>query len=400
MEHKIIAAIAASRDSFERVNAHLESSDFSPEGWHVVRAIRKFYKADTEIAAADLDLVKRAVLRKIVNAKHTDMFEVYFQVVADQDVSAVNVVDELLEAKRASIELSLADAILSKQRDQADMLLDKLAEIRATETLESAVHEEYSGVTPAELAQEMTQSNLIRVAPASLNRRLGGGVLRGTHVVVVARPEAGKTLVVITMAAGFVQQGLKVLYAGNEDPIHTVMMRVLCNLTMLSREEIQADPDKAGSLAEDSGYNNVVFAGLSGGSLEDLRMLCSKHRPDVLIVDQIRNLTSKAENRTNQLESVARGVRNLGREFAMVTVSVTQAGDSASGKLILDMGDVDGSNTGIPGACDVMLMSGTNQSYDEQDTRMFKLAKNKPGNNHDNWTVSIDRTHSRVRDIG
>ena len=400
MEHKIVAAIAADRNSFERVNAHLEQSDFSPEGWHVVRAIRKFYKADTEAASADLSIVQRAVLRKIVNAKHTDMFEIYFQNVSQQDVSAVNVIDEVLEVKRASIELSLADAILSKERSQVELFLDKLAEVRASETLETAVHEEYSGVSPVELVKELDSRNLIRVAPASLNKRLGGGVQRGTSIVVVARPEAGKTAIALTMIGGFAQDGRKILYIGNEDPIRQVMMRMVSNLTMMSAAEIHNDPDRAREIAGDAGYDNIVFAGVAGGTLEDIRMLCSKHTPDVLIVDQIRNLTTNAENRTNQLETVSRGMRNLAREYDMVSISITQAGDSASGKLILDMGDIDGSNTGIPGACDILLMSGTNQSYDDQDLRMFKLAKNKASGNHENWTVGLDRVHSRVRDVG
>lgn len=401
VEHKIVAAIAADRKSFERVESHLDSADFSAEGWHVVSAIKKFYHADPDATAADLSLVKRAVLRRLTNRKHGDTFEIYFQTVDQQNVSSINVVDEILAARRESIGLALADAILSKSREQEDLQLDKMAAIRAAETLATDVHEEYHMVPVSELSASLEQRNLLRVAPASLNRRLGGGVTRGTHIVVVARPEAGKTLIVLTMLAGFVQQGLRVLYAGNEDPIKSVMMRLISNLTLMSRAEIEAAPDKAMELALSAGYEHAIFAGLSGGSLSDLHTLCAKHRPDVLIVDQIRNLaSSKAENRTTQLEAVARGMRNMAREFNLVAVSVTQAADSASNKLILDMGDVDGSNTGIPGACDVMLMAGSTQSYDEQDLRMFKLAKNKASGTHENWTVSIDRIHSRVKDVG
>jgi hypothetical protein len=91
-------------------------------------------------------------------------------------------------------------------------------------------------------------------------------------------------------------------------------------------------------------------------------------------------------------------MRNLAREFDMVAVSVTQGSDSARGKLVLDMGDVDGSNVGIPGAADVMVMIGMNDDYDSQDRRMITLAKNKVGGNHSSWPIGIRRETSRFTD--
>ena len=399
MEHKIIAAVAADRGSFERINSHLANSDLSPEGGQVYKEIRKFYSKDANAQHVDLDIVQSAVVRRLTNPKHNELFVVYFQHVASQDVSSINVVDEVIAAKRKVAQMNLADAILSSQDEQIDLMLDKVEALRASETLDDNVHEEYQGLAVEALSPEFDQEHLIKVAPQSLNRRLGGGLLRGTHMVVVARPEAGKTLMVLTMVDGFVRCGRKVLYIGNEDPIKSVVMRLITNITNMSSTEVLQQPQQAMSLAVERGYENAVFAGLSGGTLDDVRSLCTKHRPDVLIVDQIRNLATKAENRTNQLETVARGMRNFAREFDLLSISVTQAGDSASGKLVLDMGDIDGSNTGIPGACDVLLMAGMNESYDQQNIRMLKLAKNKASGRHDEWTVSIDKVHSRIRDL-
>lgn len=399
MEHKIIAALAADRSSFDRIDPHLSTSDLSPEGGQVLKAIRRFYYKDLDAKQVDLDLIKSAVVRKLTNAKHSDLFAVYFQNVAHLDVSAVNVVEEVLSAKREVVSMHLADAILSKQEEQITKLLSEFEALRADSSLEGAVHEEYQGVSADTLLLGFDPEHLIKIAPRSLNRRLGGGVLRGTHIVVVARPELGKTLIVITMLAGFVSSNLKVLYVGNEDPIKAVVMRALTNITNMTADEIKNDPLLAMEKARNRGYDNAIFAGLNGGTIGDVRALCTKYHPDVLIVDQIRNLTTDAENRTTQLETIARSMRNLAREFDCVAVSVTQAGDSARDKLILDLGDVDGSNTGIPGACDIMLMAGFNQSYDDQNIRMFKLAKNKASGVHDNWTVGIDKKHSRITEI-
>jgi hypothetical protein len=125
-----------------------------------------------------------------------------------------------------------------------------------------------------------------------------------------------------------------------------------------------------------------------------------KHKPDVLIVDQIRNVQVRAENRTNELEKVARGMRDFARIYNLLAVSVTQAADSARNKLELDMGDIDGSNIGIPGACDVMIMVGMDQAYYDNDERVVNLAKNKLTGEHSKWVVGISKQISRVRDPG
>lgn len=398
MEHKILAAIIADRASFDRIDAHLDQDDVTPEGAIILKAIRQFYGKDTKAAKADLALIRNTVLRGLSNQKHHEIFDLVFQRIKDTDVSAVNVVDDVLSAKREAAEMALAEAIHAKDRGRISQLIEKLSSLRLDEELRGAVHEEYQGLDADSLVDTFDESALIRVAPKSLNRRLKGGVMRGHHLVVVAYPETGKTALVLTMMNGFVGQGLKVLYVGNEDPTKSIVRRFVSCLTGLRESAIRDDPEEAVTRAKAKGYDNAVFVGLSGGSLEDIRGLCSKHRPDVLVVDQIRNLSSRAENRTNQLEEVARGMRNLAREFDMVAVSVTQGADSARNKLTLDMGDVDGSNVGIPGAADVMVMVGMNQDYDQHDRRMITLAKNKVGGDHSSWAVGIRRDLSRYTD--
>lgn len=398
MEHKILAAIIADRKSFDRVDAHLSHDDVTPEGAIILKHVRQFYAKDPQANKADLAAIRARVHRGLTNPKHQELFDIVFQQIKDTDVSAVNVVDDVIAAKREAAEMALAEAIHAKDRGRIDQLMDKLGSLHIDDELQGAVHEEYQGLDAAGLIDTFDKNHLIRVAPRSLNRRLNGGVLRGHHIVIVAYPETGKTALVLTMATGFVAQGLKVLYVGNEDPTKAIVRRFVSCVTGWREDMINADPDGAVAAAKAKGYDNAVFVGLSGGSLHDIRALCSKHNPDILIVDQIRNLSVQAENRTNQLEAVARGMRNLAREFDLVSISVTQGADSARGKLVLDMGDVDGSNVGIPGAADVMVMVGMNPDYDSQDRRMITLAKNKVGGDHSYWPVGIRRELSRFVD--
>ncbi len=400
MEHKIIAAIIADRQSFEQIEPHLGSEDVSPEGAQVLRAVRDFYLKDPDAQRADFDLITGAVMRRLSNPKHRELLDLYLQRVERQDISAVNIVDAVLSAKRESLELSLAEAIAAKQHTRVDELVERLSQLRMDAGLEGSVHEEYQGLTPQELVEIVDPSNRISLAPESLNRRVDGGPWRGHHIVVVAYPETGKTAMAMTLASNFAKQGLKVLYIGNEDLIKSIVLRALTSLLNVAEKLIRKFPDKANESAQEKGYDNMIFAGLTGGSLPDIRALVVKHKPDALIVDQIRNVTTNSENRTLQLEAVARAMRNMAREFDLVAISITQGADSARNKLILDMGDVDGSNVGIPGTADLMIMMGMNQDYEKNDNRMITLAKNKISGKHESWPVCIDRERSRIFDIG
>ena len=63
-------------------------------------------------------------------------------------------------------------------------------------------------------------------------------------------------------------------------------------------------------------------------------------------------------------------------------MSVTQAGESAQNKLVLSMGDVEWSNTGIPGAADLMIGIGLDDEYLSTDKRMLSIPKNKVNGRH------------------
>jgi hypothetical protein len=104
----------------------------------------------------------------------------------------------------------------------------------------------------------------------------------------------------------------------------------------------------------------------------------------------------KEDSLTRQLEKAAMAARNLGKKHGAMVMSVTQAGDSASGKAILEMGDVDSSNTGIPAQADVMVGIGASMEDIEMGRRVISLPKNKRSGQHGYFPVRVDPTRSRI----
>ena len=77
------------------------------------------------------------------------------------------------------------------------------------------------------------------------------GMSGGDFLYILARPESGKTAWIVNMVAGpggFAEQGAKVHCIFNEEPAIRTMIRAISSCTGMTREEIEADKQKASEL--------------------------------------------------------------------------------------------------------------------------------------------------------
>lgn len=396
-ESKVVASFLRNRKDYDNAYPHLNHEEWSPLGAVILDTINSYYAKDLHAEAVDLEVFRMSLDRRFKDVpRHMDKARDYLEGVVNLDVSSINVISEIIEQKRAQVGTQLADALISQDHERIGLYLREYEELADSAVLEDHVQDEYVGVTLDQLEEQFNDDGSWKLAPGELSKRIRGGLRPGHAVVVAARPERGKTLFGINFAAGFLVQGARVLYIGNEDPVPDLVLRMLSNLTGRTEQEMFADKDGTMEIALERGYDRCVFVGLSPGTLYEVEALVRRHEPDILIVDQMRNIRAKTENRTQQLEVVAQELRNIGRKHGCVVISMTQVGDSGRDKLVLNDGDIDGSNTGIPGACDVIVMIGSNEDFERRDLRRLTLAKNKRGGDHSDFTVSVDRARSRV----
>jgi hypothetical protein len=396
-----LASLIRSRAAYERVGSLIPDSDLSEQEKLLLAHVQEYYERDPEAKCVDPELLTNAICRDLQNPKHKDQFASVVKTLVDMEVSPANVVQDFIEVRRTAAGNKLATALAaSKKQDDVAPLLEEYAEWAARTDIDTVEKEVVQGKSVRDLiAPRIQAGGLIRVAPSSLNERLDGGLLRGHHMIVFARPEVGKTMFLVNSVAGFARQGLRVLYIGNEDPLEDIVLRTVCRMADMTRSEVIESPEQAEERAKHNGYDNVVFAGLSPGTPSEIEALVVEHRPDVVLIDQLRNLHVGEDNFTRTLEKAAQAVRNIGRRNGCVVVSVTQAGDSASGKSVLEMGDVDSSNTGIPSAADVLLGIGMSGEDEIRGFRVLSLCKNKPGGNHDFFPVRVDPQRSWIRSV-
>lgn len=398
-ERKVLAAVLKSREAYDAIKGHVGEGTFTEQANVVWKAADAFYSRDPGAKTADYAVVGGDISRSLTSPKHRETFADILKDLERLDVSAANIAYDFLAVRREQAGAKLASAlVMNKGADEIAPLLEEYEKCQVASQLSSdePSAEVLQGLPLAEITKTYAATDLIKLLPEGLNRRLDGGLLRGHHVVVFARPEMGKTMFLVNAVAGFLAQGLVVLYVGNEDPLTDIVLRVVSRLSGRNKFEVLDDPAAAELAARESGYDNLILAGLAPGTPREIEALVDKYKPDVLLIDQLRNVAipTKDGNRVVQLEQAATAARNIAKKFSVLVVSVTQAGDSASGKAVLEMGDVDSSNTGIPAQADVMVGIGAAQEDLSMGRRVLSLPKNKRSGKHEFFPVRCDTTKS------
>lgn len=405
MEKELLGVSLRSRQDYALVKNYIDvhQKGYSKHFQVLMGMVGNYYARDDNAQHVEPEVLMAQVEETLRNQKHT---EVFHSLVSDAVASShdANVRTVILSAKEQEIGDRLAVALTSSGgAENVDELIEELKALRSVtslEQLEDSGLEVYSNIDLESLMNKtFDPANLIKLYPASLNDRIDGGAKRGHHIIVYGRPESMKTGTVINMNCGVAHQGFKSLYFINEDHPDDLIIRHVTNLSGMTKGEMRDNPRRAERLAYDRGFGNIIIVSAAPGTLGQLSAYVDKYQPDVIIVDQLRNLRVKAESRVNQLDMAAAGVRNIAKEANVLAISVTQAGDSAEGKAVLDMGDVDFSNTGIPGAADLMIGVGVTPEMEAENVRMFSLPKNKLSGDHSSFPVRVIPPLSKVRNV-
>jgi KaiC/GvpD/RAD55 family RecA-like ATPase len=373
-EKRILGTALKKREYWNRLQELLDKKQLSEPSKLIYDEISKYYELDPLAQECDKDSLEERLAR--TNPKHKEILLATFHSL--EEVSPENLFYDLSELKRYEIGQKLAAALLAgNKNEQVKELITLYNEITPEALAAKSSTSLYEGIDLNALLVKYTREGRIKFMPRMLNEVLGGGVLRKNHVVIFGRPEIGKSTFLKELTAGFLWQKLKVLYVTNEDPAEVHQMRMLVRLTKMSEEEIEANPEQAQAIAGDRNIEKFMMLEVDSGTLDQIEEVVVEKSPDILIVDQIRNLNIKENNYVLQLEKAARGIRILAKRYDLVGISVTQAGDSAEGKEILGMGDIDYSNTGIPGSCDLLMGFGGFSGENDYGFRTVSFPKNK-----------------------
>jgi archaellum biogenesis ATPase FlaH len=397
-ELKILAAVTKDRENYEKIVDHVDLKDFAPEAKLIFAEVGDYYAHDTEAPNVDIEILLARLARRVSKPSDADRLS---GIVKDlPDVSGTNVVREVLDLKAAALGSELAAAVFAgKSSREIRPIVERWISVSDAEGLDNESEIYTAQPIHGLVARRLDQGSLIQIAPRALNDRLDGGALPGHHVLVFAPTEMGKTLFVINMVAHFLRQGHRTLYVGNEDPADDIILRLASRISGMDKYGIKASPETVQELLDANGWKDFIFADLAPGTFPRIERLVKKYDPKILVLDQLSNINvnvSKSESKTGSLEQAAKEARALAKRCGILVVSVTQAADSATGRVVLGRGDVHNSNIGIPGQVDLMLGIGADEAMESRGLREISLVKNKISGNHDHFTVRFNPILSKV----
>jgi hypothetical protein len=163
---------------------------------------------------------------------------------------------------------------------------------------------------------------------------------------------------------------------------------------------VEDNPKAYTDLAKERGYDNFICHQMYPGTVGEITKMIDKYEPDAVFVDQLRNLSMKgASSLTEVLERGGRAMRNLGLRYGNRVFSVTQAGESAHNKPVVDYNDVEYSNTGFAATVDLFIGIGSDEQLRQQGTSIITLSRNKISGVQESYAVQVDKLKSKIRSM-
>lgn len=397
----ILGACIASRKAWEKVYDHIDAGDLSPPVGFWWTILAEAYKRDSAAGSMDKATLRSLGESRIPSPKQADTL----LGVLDMDVPAspINVVTVVLELKRKNLVAEFAGAAMGGEQKKANKLLEALNSIWKADNLDEHRAEWKDSLPAAELFGSSGTASRIPFGPPSLNAKLDGGVFPGCHVVVFGRTEIGKSTFVVDAVARLLKRGKRVLYVGNEDEINRLKIRLICRTLRVKPAEAEARKEEI-AVAFHQYEQLLLMTQLYNGTVDSIRERVIQFKPDVVVIDQFRNLAGPEDGQTQRMEANAIKLRALLLEFGLVGISVAQANDRSERHgqeppVWLQTGDIDSSRVGLPGQADLIIGLGANSELKSRGQRFVSLCKNKcsaaPGS-HEGFVVAFDLEYSRV----
>lgn len=182
-----------------------------------------------------------------------------------------------------------------------------------------------TNISTIKLDQNIAEIQLTRMDTqlAELNRVLGGGLAKGSFVLLGGSPGVGKSTLLLQMSGGLAKNNFNVLYISGEESVV-----------------------QTGSRAQRLGIRNSHVELSSESNLELILDLARKKRPDVLIVDSIQTIflptIEAAPGSVSQVRECAGHLMSLAKNEGMAVLligHVTKEGTIAGPRVLEHMVD-------------------------------------------------------------
>lgn len=121
---------------------------------------------------------------------------------------------------------------------------------------------------PVKLSEvSMDESDRISTGISELDRVLGGGIVKGSLVLIGGDPGIGKSTILLEVCANLAENGKKVLYISGEESLQQIKMRA-----------IRMKVDK----------NDILM--VSETDINTIESVIEEEKPDMVVIDSIQTM--------------------------------------------------------------------------------------------------------------
>lgn len=233
--------------------------------------------------------------------------------------------------------------------------------------------------------------DLIETGYAGIDR--GSAPVRSDVFVVAARPQAGKSLLVLNMMRTFLKNGLKVLVCTTEMTAAQFIRR-----QMALEMGISYNAMKYKALTQDKHRQLAAFAAkfafdhkdllfycdLPSPSAADIRLEMERCKPDIVVIDNLKGVTLPAgrnENKTDRIELFLKEFKAMLLQYnalGLLVCHLRRERDGAKNKEP-ELSDIKDSSSVEEMASQVLMLWEEDDSLSDRKKLKWKLAKDRDG---------------------
>lgn len=244
----------------------------------------------------------------------------------------------------------------------------------------------------------------------TLNKMMGS-LRPGNFGFIFARPETGKTTLLASEVSFMCEQldddDGPIIWVANEEPGVNVKLRVYQAWFGIDLPTLLADKAGWAKKFQQASRGKVLIPSRQNLSKTDIEKLCKKHKPSLVILDQLSKVTGFEEDRKDlELGAATTWARDLSKQGRPV-IATHQADGNAEGVMWLNMGHVANAKTAMQADADWILGVGKQNKDGYETIRYLHLSKNKllgdedtdPQLRHGKVEVLINPMQARYEDL-
>jgi len=252
------------------------------------------------------------------------------------------------------------------------------------------------------LAEEFDDSTRAKFPLQQLYRRVPG-INKTEFGIIFATPNTGKTAFCVSLAlapGGFVDQGFKIAFLGNEEATKRTVIRAHGTCTGMTAQQMFEDPKKTREIYKARSKGLVVFKDTQDFDLDQIDRYLGREKAQIVFIDQADKVMIGGNFNASheRLRELYRRLREMAKKHDCAIFGVSQASAEADGRTRLTYTMMEGSKIGKAAEADLILGIGKQDLEEDDNLRYITCSKNKINGWHGTITCQIQPDISRYVD--